>query len=120
LGWHDNAFLLPEQQVGSHTEHLHSCEAGAQFPSISEPDILEQWQEQVGALCIGNHRLAFVASVAFTGPLLHTLGHESGGFHLYSDSSGAPASGRLDLRLAASGGHTTRFGVTARELFCAR
>lgn len=31
LGWHDSAFLLPEQQVGSHTEHLHFYEAGAQI-----------------------------------------------------------------------------------------
>jgi putative DNA primase/helicase len=23
LGWHDNAFLSPEQQIGSHAEHLH-------------------------------------------------------------------------------------------------
>jgi hypothetical protein len=67
LGWHDSAFLLPEQQIGSHTEHLHFYEAGAQLPPISEAGTLEQWQEQIGALCIGNHRLAFVASVAFAG-----------------------------------------------------
>ncbi|MDU8357261.1 DUF927 domain-containing protein [Pseudomonas syringae group sp. J309-1] len=99
LGWHDSAFLLPEQQVGSHTEHLHFYEAGAQLPPISESGTLEQWQEQIGALCIGNHRLAFVASVAFAGPLLHMLGHESGGFHLYGDSSGGKTT---HLQVAAS------------------
>ncbi|WP_417693929.1 DUF927 domain-containing protein [Pseudomonas sp.] len=88
LGWHGNAFLLPERQIGSHDEHLHFYEAGAQLPPISESGTLEQWQEQIGALCIGNHRLAFVVSVAFAGPLLNMLGHESGGFHLYGDSSG--------------------------------
>jgi putative DNA primase/helicase len=99
LGWHDSAFLLPEQQVGSHVEHLHFYEAGAQLPPISEAGTLEQWQEQIGALCIGNHRLAFVASVAFAGPLLHLLGHESGGFHLYGDSSGGKTT---HLQVAAS------------------
>lgn len=34
LGWHDNAFLLPEQQVGTHTEHLHFYDAGSQPPPI--------------------------------------------------------------------------------------
>jgi uncharacterized protein (DUF927 family) len=99
LGWHDSAFLLPGQQVGLHTEHLHFYEAGAQLPPISEAGTLEQWQEQIGALCIGNHRLAFVASVAFAGPLLHMLGHESGGFHLYGDSSGGKTT---HLQVAAS------------------
>lgn len=99
LGWHDSAFLLPEQQVGSHTEHLHFYEAGAQLPPISEAGTLEQWQDQIGALCVGNHRLAFVASVAFAGPLLHMLGHESGGFHLYGDSSGGKTT---HLQVAAS------------------
>ncbi|WP_122500672.1 DUF927 domain-containing protein [Pseudomonas viridiflava] len=99
LGWHDNAFLLPEQQVGIHSEHLHFYEAGSQLPPISEAGTLEQWQEQIGALCVGNHRLAFVVGVAFADPLLHMLGHESGGFHLYGDSSGGKTT---HLQVAAS------------------
>lgn len=99
LGWHGNAFLLPEQQVGSHAEHLHFYEAGAQLPPVSQSGSLEQWQQQIGALCVGNHRLAFVVSVAFAGPLLHLLGHESGGFHLYGDSSGGKTT---HLQVAAS------------------
>ncbi|QKG66360.1 DUF927 domain-containing protein [Pseudomonas sp. B14-6] len=99
LGWHDSAFLLPEQQVGPHSEHLHFYEAGSQLPPISEAGTLEQWQEQIGALCVGNHRLAFVVGVAFAGPLLHMLGHESGGFHLYGDSSGGKTT---HLQVAAS------------------
>ena len=60
---------------------------------------LSQWQQQIGAVCVGNHRLAFVVSVAFAGPLLHLLGHESGGFHLYGDSSGGKTT---HLQVAAS------------------
>ena len=103
LGWHDNAFLLPEQQVGTHSEHLHFYDAGAQLPPISEAGTLEQWQQQIGALCVGNHRLAFVVGVAFAGPLLHMLGHESGGFHLYGDSSGGKTT-HLQVAISIYGG----------------
>lgn len=51
------------------------------------------------ALCVGNHRLTFVVSVAFAGPMLNMLGHESGGFHLYGDSSGGKTT---HLQVAAS------------------
>ena len=40
-----------------------------------------------------------MASVAFAGPLLHMLDHESGGFHLYGDSSGGKTT---HLQVAAS------------------
>ncbi|PRA58667.1 DNA/RNA helicase, superfamily II protein [Pseudomonas sp. MYb187] len=99
LGWHNNAFLLPDRQIGQHVEHLHFYDAGAQLPPINESGTLEQWQRQIGALCVGNHRLAFVVSTAFAGPLLHHLGHESGGFHLYGDSSGGKTT---HLQVAAS------------------
>lgn len=99
LGWHGPAYLLPDQQIGNSHEHLFFCDSGAQLPPITEAGTLEQWQEQIGALCVGNHRLAFVVSVAFAGPLLHLLGHESGGFHLYGDSSGGKTT---HLQVAAS------------------
>ena len=99
LGWHGPAYLLPGQQIGNSHEHLFFCDAGAQLPPISEAGTLEQWQQQIGAMCVGNHRLAFVVSVAFAGPLLNMLGHESGGFHLYGDSSGGKTT---HLQVAAS------------------
>lgn len=99
LGWHGDAYLLPDRQIGQSIEHLHFYEAGAQLPPISQFGTLEQWQQQVGALCVDNNRLAFVVCVAFAGPLLHLLGAESGGFHLYGDSSGGKTT---HLQVAAS------------------
>lgn len=99
LGWHGDAYLLPDRQIGQSAEHLHFYEAGGQLPPISQAGALEQWQQQIGALCVGNNRLAFVVCVAFAGPLLHLLGHESGGFHLYGDSSGGKTT---HLQVAAS------------------
>jgi uncharacterized protein (DUF927 family) len=96
LGWHGDAYLLPDQQIGKSTEHLHFYEAGTALPPISQAGTLEQWQQQVGALCVGNHRLAFAASIAFAGPLLHLLGQESGGFHFHGNSSiGKSTTGRV-------------------------
>lgn len=96
LGWHGDAYLLPDRQIGSSNEHLHFYEAGAALPPISQAGTLEQWQQQIGALCIDNHRLAFAASTAFAGPLLHLLGHESGGFHFHGiSSSGKSTTGRV-------------------------
>nr|WP_294973712.1 DUF927 domain-containing protein [uncultured Pseudomonas sp.] len=99
LGWHGDAYLLPDRQIGQSSEHLHFYEAGAQLPPISQAGTLEQWQQQIGSLCVGNHRLAFVVCTAFAGPLLHLLGAESGGFHLYGDSSGGKTT---HLQVAAS------------------
>ncbi|ENB9665332.1 MULTISPECIES: DUF927 domain-containing protein [Pseudomonas] len=99
LGWHGDAYLLPDRQIGATAEYLHFYEAGAQLPSITQAGTLEQWQQQIGALCVGNNRLAFVVCVAFAGAVLHLLGHESGGFHLYGDSSGGKTT---HLQVAAS------------------
>lgn len=99
LGWHGGAYLLPDQQIGQSAEHLHFYEPGARLPPVSQVGTLEQWQQQIGALCVGNNRLAFVVCVAFAGPLLHLLGAESGGFHLYGDSSGGKTT---HLQVAAS------------------
>lgn len=99
LGWHGDAYLMPDRQIGASTEYLHFYEAGAQLPPITQTGTLEQWQQQIGALCVGNNRLAFVVCVAFAGAVLHLLGHESGGFHLYGDSSGGKTT---HLQVAAS------------------
>ncbi|KIQ03915.1 MULTISPECIES: DUF927 domain-containing protein [Pseudomonas] len=98
-GWHGEAYLLPNRQIGNSVEHLHFYEAGAQLPPIEQAGTLQQWQQQIGALCVGNHRLAFVVGVAFAGPLLQLLGAESGGFHIYGDSSGGKTT---HLQAAAS------------------
>ncbi len=99
LGWHGDAYLLPGEQLGSAAEHLHFYEAGAALPPIEQAGTLEDWQQGLARYCVGNHRLAFVVSTAFAGPLLHLLGAESGGFHLYGDSSGGKTT---HLKAAAS------------------
>lgn len=96
LGWHEQAYLLPDQVFGQAGEHLHFYEAGSALPPFDQAGSLEDWQQQVGALCVGNHRLTFAVSLAFAGPLLHLVGAESGGFHFYGNSStGKSTAGRV-------------------------
>lgn len=99
LGWHGEAYLLPDRQLGANKEQLHFCADEAELPPINQSGTLEQWRQNIGALCVGNHRLAFAVSVAFAGPLLELIGDESGGFHLYGDSSGGKTT---HLQVAAS------------------
>jgi putative DNA primase/helicase len=54
---------------------------------VSANDSLEQWQENIGKLCLGNSRLMFAVALAFTGPILRFVeGVQSGGFQIYGDA----------------------------------
>ncbi|WP_136066373.1 DUF927 domain-containing protein [Modicisalibacter radicis] len=88
LGWHGDAYLLPAGAIGKTPEVLEFTNHGAELPSIEEAGTLKDWQTHIGALCPGNDRLTLCVCVALAGPLLQLLGLESGGFHLYGESSG--------------------------------
>lgn len=99
MGWHGDAYLLPAGAIGDASEALEFTNHGAELPSIEEAGTLEEWQTNIGALCPGNDRLTLCVSVALAGPLLNLLGLESGGFHLYGESSGGKTT---HLQAAAS------------------
>lgn len=88
MGWHGDAYLVPAGAIGDAAEALEFTNHGAELPSIEEAGTLEDWQAHVGAYCPGNDRLTLCVCVALAGPLLYPLGLESGGFHLYGESSG--------------------------------
>jgi putative DNA primase/helicase len=48
---------------------------------------LEEWQNKVANLCLGNAILMLAVSLAFAAPTLELLGRDSGGFHLHGLSS---------------------------------
>lgn len=60
---------------------------GATEDPYRQAGTLEAWQREVAALCVGNSRLTFALSAAFTGPLLHPCEAEGGGFHFRGGSS---------------------------------
>lgn len=85
IGWHGNAYVLPERTLGE-TEVIYQGTAGG-AESFSERGSLGGWRQEVAAYCAGNSRLVFAVCCALSAPLLHILGDESGGFHLRGSSS---------------------------------
>ena len=88
LGWHKESYVLPNQTIGNAEgkEILYQTD----FPSnlgFSQSGTLKQWQTKVARFGVGNSRIAFAISAAFTAPLLSKLGIEGGGFHFRGESS---------------------------------
>jgi putative DNA primase/helicase len=97
IGWHDNAFVLPDRTIGStevfyQSSHLEQREYTQNGP-------LEEWQQHISRLCPGNPLLVLSISIAFSGPLLRKLHTDGGGFHIYGDSSKGKSTG---LRVACT------------------
>ena len=62
------------------------------FPAMIAPittpaGTLEEWQTEIAQYAAGNSRLCLALGIAFAAPLLSLLHAESGGFHLFGDSS---------------------------------
>lgn len=103
VGWHDNEesknFVLPNRTISNGASHA-LFDADADMVSLfQQSGTLDQWRDEVAALCEGNSRLVFCVSMAFAGVLLEPAGLQSGGFHLVGDSSSGKTTG---LRMAAS------------------
>ena len=87
IGWHDNAYVLPDRTIGDNGEMVMFQSPGGVVSQFKQRGTVEQWRDEVAALCIDNPRLAFCVSAAFAAPLLHHSGVASGGFHIWGDSS---------------------------------
>jgi uncharacterized protein (DUF927 family) len=89
-GWHqtetDRDFVLPNRAFGKSGE-VWILEDSAAAADYRERGTLEEWRQEVAALCLDNSRLTFAVCLAFAAPLLDLVGGESGGVH-YSGESG--------------------------------
>ncbi len=93
LGWHDDAFVLPDTTVSASAAEnraekdflLQNVDRTANKfrPSGS----LTEWQDNIARLCVGNSRLMFAVCTAFAAALLPIAEETSGGFHLHGTSS---------------------------------
>jgi putative DNA primase/helicase len=99
VGWHGNAFVLPRETIGDEAERIVFQSENAMENTFRIQGSAEQWRDRVGALCVGNSRMAFAVACAFAGPLLRKAGMESGGFHYRGNSSSGKTTA---LKLAAS------------------
>lgn len=88
LGWHKNAFILPDQTIGETVSPLLYDNENARDCKLKASGSLSDWQREIAAYCEGNPLLTLAVSLAFTGPLVSLMGlSENVGFHFYGDSS---------------------------------
>lgn len=99
VGWHGRCYVLPRETLGeTETEGdrlMFHSEAGIEA-NFSQHGSLQQWQEVIARLAVGNSRIAFAICVAFAGPLLAwspSVG--GGGFHYVGDTSTGKTTGLL-------------------------
>jgi len=101
-GWHESGdgrvFVLPDRAIGK-ADEVWLFEDGAAAADYRERGTLDEWRQEVAALCLDNSRLTFAVCLAFAAPLLDLVGGESGGIH-YSGESGDGKT--TALRVAAS------------------
>ena len=89
-GWHDGVYLLPSGEAihdGKEAPRIIYNGDTSQAAAYTQAGTLEAWQQQIARYAAGNSRLCLALGTALAAPLLSLLGEESGGFHLYDDSS---------------------------------
>lgn len=84
-GWHREGFVTPSWGAPRNNEKLYLLRRGLDM-ELRPSGTLEQWQEEIGKVCIGNPLLIFCCGVALSAPLLSSSGVENVIFHLYGDS----------------------------------
>jgi len=115
-GWHKNIFVLPEQSIGHSTERV-VYQTEHQVKGLSQSGSLEEWKENISALCKGNSRLVLSVSCAFAATVLHLLGLESGGLHfLGASSSGKTTALRVAASVYSSSDYLNRWRATTNGL----
>jgi len=87
IGWHGAVFVLPDAVYGDQAgEEIVPQGLPGENP-FRQRGTLEEWQQHVARLCVGNSRLVLAMSAALAAPLLEPLGAESGGLHFVGGSS---------------------------------
>jgi putative DNA primase/helicase len=84
LGWNGSVFVFPDEIVGTPGKPLETSFRDLDAQILAKYrclGTLEEWHDNIGALCLGNSRLMFALALACTGPVLRFLpGDKSGGF----------------------------------------
>ncbi|AWM06076.1 DUF927 domain-containing protein [Bradyrhizobium symbiodeficiens] len=86
LGFHSTFYVRPRSITGHRPHRVESALSTLDPQMLSKyrcRGSLKRWNEQIGDLCVGNSRLMFGASLAFTGPILPLVdGPRNGGFQI--------------------------------------
>jgi putative DNA primase/helicase len=87
VGWIGGSFILPDRMIGNTSEEIVLQSSSFEKNGFEQKGTLEEWQENLSKLCIGNSRMIFAISIAFASVLLPLVGEESAGFHFRCGSS---------------------------------
>ena len=103
-GWHGSSYILPSGDIISPDKRPPIIYQGdkSQAAAYAPSGTLAQWQADIARYAAGNSRLCLALGTAFAAPLLSLLNEESGGFHIYGDSSdGKTTAARVSLSVWA-------------------
>ena len=88
VGWHGEKFVLPGRPAKTDSQLLvYEPEDPEYADQYKCKGTTEAWKSSVAALAVHSSRLVLGTCLAFAAPLLRFSVVESGGFHLYGDSS---------------------------------
>ena len=93
-GWFGDVYVLPDEAIGTSSETvIYQSFLGAPA-GYEQSGSLNEWQQNIAAMCVGNSRLILMVAAGFAGPLLELDNSlESGGFHIRSESSRGKSTG---------------------------
>jgi uncharacterized protein (DUF927 family) len=97
-GWYDDynydCFVLPDRTIGGAVNEAVILDGGLHENSpFAQRGPLKQWQDSVATLVAGHALPTFMVSASFAGPLLGPSGLESGGIHVYGQSTTGKTTG---------------------------
>ena len=98
MGWHGDLFVMPGFEYATGDEITVFQNVHAVDPAFAVAGTLEEWRQRVARPSVGNSRLVFAISAAFSGALLECSGSDSGGFHF----RGASSTGKSTAQIVAA------------------
>jgi putative DNA primase/helicase len=87
VGWCGNSFVLPDVVIGPGAANVIFQSGERGHEEYTKGGTFAGWQSEIAAMAVGNPMLGLAISASFAGSLLYPCNAESGGLHLFGDSS---------------------------------
>ena len=90
MGWQGDVYILPTANghiaIGAKDDQEYVFN-GRMPEGLGIKGTLDQWQENVATLCVGNDKLIHALNMAFAAPIINLTNAENAGFHIHGGSS---------------------------------